>query len=126
MPEVCWKLWPRTFQLLKKFRSNDPEHVLLNENGTPLRVFDGGRNVDNVRSAYERLCWKVGYKGRSLKHLRKTAATKLASRPSYRPYCQHFLCQSPQNTADAAYVNPSQKIFDQAVMWLGRQFKVVS
>ena len=129
-PVITWKLWPRTFELLKKFRSNHPTFVLVNENGDPLRVFaddDGNaKNKDNVRSAYERLCRKLQFKGKTLKHLRKTSSTILGTQKSYRPFCQHFLDHTPETVADQVYVKPSQKIFNEAVMWLGRQFKIVA
>ena len=57
VPVVVYKLWPETFTLLKQQRTNDPERVLLNESGRPLKqtaLTDGSHvNNDNIKSAYQ-------------------------------------------------------------------------
>jgi integrase len=130
VPTVCWKLWPRTLELLKKHRSKSKTRVLVNENGTQLRSWENGKNIDNVRSAFERLLRKLKIKEkkevrRTFKSLRKTASTVLAGdehHVEYARYAQYFLGHAPDTTADSFYVVPPQHVFDKAVLWLGEQF----
>ena len=65
VPSVEFKLWPETFDLLKKQRSDHPSLVLLNQQGDPLKSrslksqsgkSDRIAKKDAVRSAYRRLC----------------------------------------------------------------------
>jgi integrase len=37
-PIVCYPIWTSTYDLLKKFKSADPERLLLDHNGQPLKV----------------------------------------------------------------------------------------
>ena len=59
---------------------------------------------------------------KSLKLLRKTAATMLESHPVYGRYTSHFLGHSPRSIKDKHYAAPSQELFDEAIAWLGQQF----
>ena len=58
VPVADYKLSPRL--RLTEQRSDDPERVLLNENGKPLKqtaLTDKGHiNNDNIKSAYMRAC----------------------------------------------------------------------
>lgn len=129
VPTVCWKLWPTTLELLKRFGRRDGDRVLVNENGTPLRqvCVKTKKNIDNVRSSFERLLHKLKKDrpaGKTFKHLRKTASTQLKkSREGFGQYAQYFLCHAPDNQADSAYVVPDPEQFDDAVAWLGREFR---
>jgi integrase len=133
VPTVAYKLWPMTFNLLKQFRSDDPDRVLVNQRGGPLRQrefkADGktARNIDNIRSAYHRLCQRLKPDGteRHLKLLRKTAASALEDHATYGRYAQFFLGHAPQSVADRHYIVPSQGLFDAAVLWLGERFGVM-
>jgi integrase len=111
--------------LLAKYRSKHPELALTNENGEPLLVetFVNGhtKKKDNVRSAYNRLATKLKI-DKPLKLLRKTAATKLGGNAKYSRFAQYFLGHAPTSVADRHYVAPSEKQFDDAVRWLGKQF----
>jgi len=131
-PEVCWKLWPETLEGMKRNRSECKDLVFLNERGNPLRTWNTsseGResNNDNIRNAFERLQNKLGIKRtdprrKTLKHIRKTAASLLGTRKDYKPYAQYFLGQAPDNVADSSYVVPDQATFDECVMWLREKF----
>ena len=77
-PVVTYKLWPETFELLRKYRS-DGELVLTTEKGNPLvsyKLVDGKlKRYDAIQSAWTRMG-----KGRlGMKHLRKTAPRCWAS-----------------------------------------------
>jgi integrase len=125
VPVVSYPLWPRTFELLKEYRSGG-ELVLLTESGRPWKwkeLTEGGklRKSDNIASNYAHLKDKLGEFAKPLKELRKTAASLLESKGEYRGFSTLFLGHSPRSIADRHYVAPPQALFDQAVMWLGRQ-----
>jgi integrase len=128
VPIVEYLLWPDTFALLKKYRSTDPNRVLVNANGSPLRQrgfrADGSNhNLNNITSAYQRVCRKLGIPAKPLKLLRKTGASMLETQPEFGRYAQFYLGHSPRSVADRHYVQPSKEQFDRALTWLGQQFK---
>ena len=124
VPVVEYLLWPRTFDLLKEYRSGG-ELVLLTESGRPWVRTDlkDGKLVksDSVASCYIWLKKRLKGFSKPLKQLRKTAASLLDTHPVYGRYAQLFLGQSPRSIADKHYVQPSQVLFDEAVLWLGEQ-----
>jgi integrase len=79
VPFVDYLLWLETFTLLGRYRSNNPDHVLMTESGkTWLRdsVDVGGTRsrTDAIRSCYRHLC----VEGKQpLKMLRKASSTLL-------------------------------------------------
>jgi integrase len=128
VPTVEYPLWPRTFELLKQYRSGQ-ELALLTTTGQPWAWYrqENGklRAADNIASNYLHLKKKLGG-GKPLKELRKTAASLLETRPEYRGFSTLFLGHSPRTVADRHYVRPPQELFDQAVRWLGQQFGQLS
>lgn len=126
VPIVDYPLWPETFRLLQKLRSNHAELALTNQNGLALKRDSLGQDgkykrTCNITSAYWRLAKPLGIKSPP-KLLRKTAASKLGEHDAYGRYAQHFLGHSPRTIADKHYVAPAAKQFDSAVRWLGKQF----
>ena len=127
-PLVSWKLWPKTIQLLKKFRSNDPERVLINENGKPLvfsTVVDGElKRCDNIRLAYMRVCKRLQIKPKLLKLLRKTGATALANHKDFATLDSLWLGHAPNTQAGQAYSGVDFKRLDDAVDYLEEFYKI--
>lgn len=123
VPVVNVKLWPLTFELLKKYRSGT-ERVLLTESGLPYvrKELKGGMLVkaDGLRSHWVHVRKRLGL-NRPLKQLRKLGATLLEGHPVYGRFVQHFLGQSPRTVAQRHYATPSPELFDEAVEWLGKQ-----
>lgn len=122
-PVVTYKLWPETFALLKKFRSEgDP--VLTTEDGNPLVkewLEDGKyRKYDAIRSSWHRLALKMGLKKMKLglKHLRKTSSTLLGEHPQFKFYTTYFLADSPKGMSERHYTKPSDAEFFEALEWL--------
>lgn len=120
VPVVRYKLWQRTLKLLTKYRSDDPERVLLTTTGKPwIEERQDGKyhRSDKVAS-----CLKYWLKRAKVEHspraLRATAATMLAEHPQYKFYAQYFLGQSPRSIADKHYVKPSDAEFFKALAWL--------
>lgn len=126
VPYVTYPLWPETYKLLKQFKSQHPEFVLVNSKGEPLhsqKIKPNGKlgRTCNVTSALKRLI-KAEKMKCSPKLLRKTAASKLDEHDTYGRYAQYFLGHAPQSVAERHYVKPSQTQFNAAVKWLGEQF----
>jgi len=87
VPEVSYRLWPATFELLKQERSKDKQRVLLNHKGKPLRSeqFDKNNKLkkqDAVRSAIERLR-KNAKVSVTMTMLKKTSASLLRNHRDY-------------------------------------------
>lgn len=132
VPRVTWKLWPATLELLRQLKDGETSEPLLltNANGKPLKtvtVTNGEvKTIDNIRSAWGRYISKLKRNGtpisKSMKLLRKTAASRLGQHTQYSRYGQYFLAHAANSTAERHYVMPSQEEFDCAIEWLGTQF----
>jgi integrase len=123
VPIVNYRLWKETFDLLKQYGRQKGERVFLNKNGLPLRRWeakDNGkpRNIDNVRSAYGKLT------DQPLKLIRKTGSSTLATHPTYGQFAFLYLGHSPKTTSERHYTAIPQELFDQAIVWLGKQFGI--
>ena len=130
VPEVDYLLWPQTFELLTKLRSNHPDLALTNRTGKPLwmeNIKNGKeQRTDAIRSAYFRLVRKLEIpKPKALKLIRKTSASMLEDHDTFGRYAQYFLGQSPDSVASKHYVRPSKEQFDKAVIWLGKQYGMI-
>ena len=127
VPCVDYPLWKRTFDLLKQHRSEHRELVLLNRNGTALwkEVEKDGKifRISNIKCNFFRIQKKTKIK-KSLKLLRKTAASKLEEHEVYGRYAEYFLGEAPSSVASRHYVRPSGEQFDAAIRWLGLQFGI--
>ena len=133
VPEVDYPLWSDTFRLLKKYGNHSgPGNVraLTTDEGRPLKqesIKDGKLSkTDNIQSAYVRLLrdkMKVPVsKRKPLKLARKTSAAILESNPSYGRYGDHFLGHVPRSMKEKHYTLSDARIFDQAIIWLGKQY----
>ena len=121
---IDYTLWPITHELLLRYGRQDGKRVFLTEDDTPLVVSKlvnrKQKRWDNIRSAYYRVCHKLGieYDDRpNLKSLRKTGAKMLADKFGEN-FALHFLAQSPRSVMHRHYVMPEQDDFDKALMWL--------
>ena len=130
MPTVNNKLWPITFDLLKKYRSGK-DRVLLTEEGQPyirVRLREDGRRskADGFASNYvhlkKRLQKKLPGFNRPMKEVKKLGASLLENHLTYGRFKSYFLDHIPRTVADRHYVIPSQQLFDEAVDWLCKQF----
>jgi integrase len=123
VPVVNYKLWPLTWTLLRRYRSGQAT-VLLTESGKPFlrKELRYGRlaKADNIRSNFAHVQKRLKFR-KSLKLLRKTAATLLESHETYARFTSHFLGHSPRSIKDRHYAAPSRALFDAALLWLGEQ-----
>src|SRR5262249_3563906 len=99
VPTVNYKLWPLTFELLRQYRSDDAEFVLLTESGRRWvdKRLVAGRLVkaDNIASCYVWLKKRTKFK-KALKLVRKTSASLIESHREYGRYKSHFLGHTPR------------------------------
>lgn len=125
VPTVRYPLWPSTFALLKQFRSDDPEHVLLNEHGRKLRDeyirSDGvAQKRDTIHWAWKRLAERCPVaKVKTFRHLRKTGSSTIEEHPIYGRLSTLYLGNAPATIAQKHYAAAPQKLFDECVKWLG-------
>jgi len=128
VPTVSYPLWPQTFKLLRKYRSDDPGLALLNKDGRPLKreTIEGKYNKkDNIGNSYRRVAEKLSI-SKPFKLIRKTGASKLEEHEVYRGFVRLYLGHAPQTVAERHYAIPSSGLFDKAILWLGEQFELCS
>ncbi len=121
VPVVCYKLWPETFDLLQKYRS-EKDTVLVTKTGKPWiqSSYDGAdeyQHSDSIGSCFKNVCAKTGLSV-TPKNLRTVASNHLGTHPQFKFYAQYFLGQSPKTIADKHYVTPNDAEFFKALDWL--------
>jgi integrase len=122
IPKISFQLWPETFSLLKKYRSTDPERVLLSESGTPLwqESLKGqakSSKTDLVRQTWVRMQKKTGITI-SPKQLRKAGPNELNKHPQYKMFHYDLLGNVPEGIAAQHYIQFDQAGFAKALAWL--------
>ena len=103
--------------------------VLLNENGSPLRVEslrESGQlsKTDNVRNAFSRLLRKLKMKDRTFKALKKTSATLLRDHLPYQGLEDLFLGHAAQRMSEKHYTRGIYVFPAEAMDWLNGQYKL--
>ena len=127
-PTVSFQLWRPTFELLQSHRSASSDRVLVNANGSPLKIEelnpdDKLRKVDNIASAFNRLRRKTGIV-KPLKVFRKTSASNIRASREFHGFEHEFLANSLRGITDRHYARFPQDRFDEAVAWLGIFYEV--
>jgi hypothetical protein len=101
-------------------------HALLTHTGRSWKgsTLVNGKLVstDNIASNYSHLKKKLNFK-KPLKLLRKTSASLLDDHRDFGRYAGYFLGHAARTIRDKHYVAPSGKLFDEALAWLGEQYK---
>jgi integrase len=125
VPEVKYKLWKPTFDLLKKYNSGT-NPVIQSEAGKRLvhsrLEGDKIKKGDCVKNWYFRQILKDKITTKPLKLFRKTGASILSEK--YPQFGQYYLGHSPRSVADKNYIRPSDKQFDEALAWLGTELGI--
>ncbi|QDT95295.1 hypothetical protein [Gimesia aquarii] len=127
VPTVTYRLWDETYSLLVEHESSHNELLLTTTVNTPLwkdELRNGKRSAKRmIGKQYRDQRKKLNKKNwGTLDDLRKTSISKFDEHGEYARYSQYFAGHSPEGTTDRFYKKPSQKQFDNAVMWLGKQF----
>ena len=124
VPVCNYRLWPRTFELLQRLRSEDSEGVLLTARGTPLVTrMNGKSRNDSVRLAFRRLMSKLGEKGKKLITFKKTSASLLNSKFGH-DVSQLFLGHAPSTVAQKNYIAEERGRLDDPLKWLGQRYSL--
>ncbi len=117
---VSRKLWKVTRDLLDEFKQ-EGSHLLLTSTGKPWvrdELIDGKRKkTDAIRSIYRPTNPSV-----SLKQLRQTSGDLIMHKFG-KHVADHFLAHG-QAVVDAAYFSRDQKELDEAVEWLGKEYRI--
>jgi len=125
-PTVNYKLWIKTFELLKEHRSGGATVLLTKSGGSWCweSIGDDGklRSSDNVATNFTRLRSKIGGGLLPFKHLRKTGNSLFKTQADFTDLGSHYLGQVPQTVEGRHYSVPPQIRFDRALAWLGSQF----
>ncbi len=126
VPEVKYRLWPKTLKLLRKHRSDSTDRVLLTRDGNPLcttGLDDAGKlhKTDSVRLAIRHLA-KQAKVGCSMKHFKKTSASMLRNHRAYNGIESLFLGHAPRSMSDKHYTTTPGDLLNEAVTWLGEEF----
>lgn len=128
VPEVSYRLWRPTFELLNKERSLDPERALLTREGNPLKIeqINSKQKLsksDAIRLALRRLSEKSEVPF-TMKMLKKSAASLLRNHREYRGLESLFLDHAPTSMADKHYTGIPQELLDEAIAWLGQELNL--
>lgn len=133
IPKVNYKLWTPTIRLLTKYAqmSNHPTLLLTNVDGGQLwSEYEKGGTIkhnDNVKNAYFRLQAELKIPKRHrkpFKTFRKTSSSRLDEHTEYGRYAEYFLGEAPRSIAGKHYVKPSRDQFDNALIWLGKEYGI--
>lgn len=128
VPEVSYRLWSTTFDLLKQERSENSDRVLLTRDGNPLKneqinEKDKLSKSDAVRLSLRRLSLKSKVPF-TMKMLKKSAASLLRNNRQYRGLESLFLDHAPTSMADKHYTGVPQELLDEAIAWLGQELAI--
>lgn len=126
VPTVTYQLWPETFRLLKKFRSQDEHRALLNTNGNPLVLRDlkpdgSPLTNDSIKNAIDRVKRKTSI-GKPMKLFRKTSASLIRGNSQFRGLEDLFLGLSPTSISDRHYAKPPEELLAKATQWLATHY----
>jgi integrase len=128
-PVVTYPLWPSTLAMLREHVCPDGDLALRTPEGNPWRatklVGDKWVESHSVANYHGELRRKLGLTG-PFKTFRKTSASKLGSDHRYDKLANHFLGEAPTSTADKHYVQTNTQRFAEAVLWLGREFDLLT
>jgi integrase len=122
VPEVSWKLWTNTLELLRQERSEHPDLVLTNSVNRALWRDKPGK-YDAIGNAWKDIRESSGV-DKAFKSLRNTCVTLMDNHSEFARYQQYFLGQAPTGIARTHYVVPSQAKFDECIRWLAGELGV--
>jgi integrase len=119
VPVVDYPLWPETFDLLRKLRSDDPQRVLLTRSGLPWVAGTG--KSDRFYNAWDKLRKKLGAEIGTPKLLRKTSSD-LLHHSQYGIHAQFWLGQAPNNVTAKHYKPANRETMADMVRWLHERY----
>lgn len=131
-PKVTYKLWQSTLEQLKQECQSSGELALLTIGGKPWvwkRIENGKlEKSDNVATVFRhlraRVTDSVDLSKKTVKHFRKTSATRLRNSDAHNRVYVYFLGHSDRSIADRHYAGISQSSLDSAIDWLGKELGI--
>lgn len=135
IPTITYPLWPKTFALLKKFRSDaGTSYVLTDQDGEKLvEVTDKEGKVKEKNMVLNAFRYLVRHKldfplprGKTFKTLRTTGASVLESHETYGRFSHLYLGHAPYSIKDQHYAAVPQAMFKAAILWLGEKMAIGS
>jgi len=122
VPEVTYKLWKPTRELLQQHMATEGDLALVGEGGRPLLSVTLDKKTDAVRSAFARLLKKTSVGG-TFKMLRKTSAGLLAN-SAWASLVDLFLGHAAAKLSDKVYAKAAMGRLSQATHWLAKKYGV--
>ena len=125
VPTVCYRLWPLTAELLKANLSKHETFVLTSMRNTVLwnsyldPVTGKRKKNDLITQQWARAKSEI-----ALSSFRSIGATIIGDHVQYGRYHHHYLGHSPTSIADKHYVPPSQELFDEIMLYVGRHLSL--
>jgi integrase len=128
VPEVDYRLWPETWDLLLRESSRtEGGPILLNRNGRTLcseEYVDGKyKKRDGIKDAFNRITTKAGIR-KSLTSLKKTSASLLRTSDKYNSVRSLFLGHAEPRLADQHYAKAPQVLLDEAIAWVREELEI--
>lgn len=124
VPTVSYKLWPATVKLFKACLSKDKTYVLTSSVGTVLWKSwvdaTGKRKKNDLITQQWKRTKRAGKPWFNLKNFRSIGATVIGDSKEFGRYYHHFLGHSPTSMGDKHYVPPSQVLFDEIMVYVGK------
>ena len=131
-PFVNYRLWNETARLLRKFKSKDPNRVLLNCRGKPLKeqCFKSNTDTklkhnDTIGKAMKLLTKNIKVKA-THKQFRATSANLITNEKRFRGdfYRELFLGHSIKTVSEKSYYDADDDTLDDAIAFLGKCYGV--
>lgn len=114
VPEVTYKLWPETLDLLREHLSTHPELALTSSVGTPLHDCrkEGGKAKMNTLLTQQ---WGDQKTGMTFTDWRDLGANLIYADKRFRDLRILYLGHAPHGVSDIHYINPPEDILDEAL-----------
>jgi integrase len=120
VPEVTYKLWPETLDLLRAHLSPHPELALTSSVGTPLHDCrkEGGKAKMNTLLTQQ---WGDQKTGMTFTDWRDLGANLIYGNKKFRDLRILYLGHAPHGVSDIHYINPPEDILDEALGFVREQ-----
>jgi integrase len=122
VPEVTYKLWKPTRELLQQHIATEGDLALVGEGGRPLLSVTLDKKTDAVRSAFARLLKKTKIRG-TFRMLRKTSAGLLEN-SAWNKLVDLFLGHTAAKISDKDYAKEALGRLAHATAWLAKKYGV--
>jgi integrase len=120
VPEVTYKLWPETLDLLRAHLSSHPELALTSSAGTPLHDCRKERGKAKMNTLLTQQ-WGDQKTGMTFTDWRDLGANLIYGDKRFRDLRVLYLGHAPHGVSDVHYINPPVDILDDALAFVRKQ-----